>query len=100
MQLQRQKIEKALAKKGFVRKNSHHRYFHLVVEGKDTGIFTYTSHGTAYQTYKESLLRSMKVQLKLASLGQLKDLIDCPISSGQYVELLARKGVLTKRRKK
>ncbi len=100
MQLKRQKIEKALARKGFVKEDTHHRYFRLVIEGKDTGVYTFTSRGTEYQTYQEPLLRRMKDQLKLDSLNQLRDLIDCPMDAKQYVELLNQKDMLGKRRKK
>lgn len=100
MQLKRRTIERGLAKKGFVRKDTHHRYFHLILNGKDTGVYTYTSHGTRHQTYPEGLLRRMKDQLKLDSLRQLEDLINCPMTAEQYAELLAQKGLVGKRRKK
>ena len=100
MQLKRQEIEKGLVRKGFVREDTHHRYFRLLLKGKDTGVYTYTSHGTKYQTYKEPLLRRMKDQLKLNSLRQLKDLVDCPMNTDQYVKLLTQKGIFGKRRKK
>ena len=41
----KKKVESTLKKKGFKKENSHHKYFRLFVDDKDTGIFTKTSHG-------------------------------------------------------
>jgi hypothetical protein len=94
MQLDRSRIENALAGKGFVREDTHHRYFYHEHQGKRTGIHTYTSHGSAFKTYGDPLLRSMRHQLRLDSVAQLADLVNCPMSRDGYNEHLRGKGLL------
>jgi len=92
MQLDRREIESSLARKGFVGdRSSHHRYFHHQCDGKRTGIYTYISHGPSYKVYGDALLSEMKKQLRLDAVGQLVDLVKCPMSAEQYNAVLRKK---------
>ena len=92
MPVERRKIERGLLKKGFVKgKSPHHRYFHHEVDGKRTGIYTYTSHGI--REYGAELLRSVRRQLKLDTGPQLLDFIECPMSAAAYNAHLREKGI-------
>jgi len=95
MQLDRVAIESALPRKGFAEdRTRHHRYFHHEYGAKRTGIYTYTSHGSAYKTYGDPLLRSMRQQLRLDTVAQLADLVNCPMSENGYNAHLKGKGLL------
>ena len=95
MQLDRVAIESALPRKGFAEDRAgHHRYFHHEYGGKRTGIYTYTSHGSAYKAYGDPLLRSMRQQLRLDTMAQLADLVNCPMSRDGYNAHLKGKGLL------
>lgn len=95
MQLERRDIKKGLSNKGFVEAESHHTYFHHEYGGKQTGIYTYLSHGAAYKTYQKALLSNMKRQLKLDSIRQVVDLCQCPMSHDEYNDILRAKGFIT-----
>ncbi len=94
MQFDRRSIESALAAKGFVREDTHHRYFYHEHQGRRTGVHTYTSHGSGFKTYGDPLLRSMRQQLRLETVAQLADLVSCPMSRDDYNEHLRGKGLL------
>ena len=86
-------IESGLKKKGFkLDVSPHHRYLHHIIEGKTTGVSTYTSHGI--KEYNSYLLDKIKKQLKLDSISQLSNLLNCPMSSEKYVEHLRSKEVI------
>lgn len=93
-QVSRDQIEHALPRKGFVRKDGSHRYFHFLHKGRDTGIFTYTSHGSQYKAYGDSLLKLMRKQLRLDTMGETRDLLECPMDESQYAQKLKTKGLL------
>jgi len=93
-QIDRRKIENNLLLKGFIRDDSHHRYFHHEYNGKRTGIYTFTSHGSEYKTYGLSLLKKMKIQLKLDRIQDVCDLFNCPLSGEDYNQKLIDKGIL------
>ena len=94
MQIDRSDIESSLVGKGFVKEDTHHRYFHHEMEGKRTGISTYTSHGSHYKTYGDNLLTQIKKQLRLDTLTQVADLFKCPMTGADYNESLKKKGLL------
>ena len=94
MPVERKKIEKSLPRKGFVRQDGDHRYFHHEYHGRRTGLCTYTSHGSGYKTYDDSLLKPMKQQLRLDTLQQVRDLFQCPMSGEEYAAILHRKGLI------
>jgi hypothetical protein len=69
LQIDRSEIEASLAAKGFIKEDSHHRYFYHEVEGKRSGVFTYTSHGSHYKTIGDNLLETgTLVQMQLIRL--------------------------------
>ncbi len=80
--------------KGFVKEDSHHRYFYHEVKGKRTGISTHTSHGSDYKTYGDNLLRLIKKQLRLDALSQVVDLLKCPMTGDDYNGILKKKDLL------
>jgi hypothetical protein len=95
MPVDRRMIEKSLPKKGFVEdEQAKHRYFHHEIDGKRTGFYTFVSRGSGYKTIDDSLFKCMKQQLGLDSSGQVRDLLQCPISGAEYVRLLKAKGRL------
>jgi hypothetical protein len=94
MQIPRDTIESSLPKKGFVKEDSHHRYFHHEYKGKITGAYAYTSHGSKYKTYPEPLLKQMKKPLFLDRVKDVKDLFLCPIDGDDYNQILREKGLI------
>jgi len=81
------KIEQSLTSKGFVLDDTHHRYFHLEINGEKQHIFTYFSHGQNELGAK--LLAMMAKQLKLKK-KELDDLINCPLSKEDYIQILRK----------
>ena len=95
MPIERKTVERSLRQKGFVAaEHSKHRYFHHMVGGKQTGMWTFVSRGTTYRTIGDSLLGSMKRQLGLDSTRQVHDLLECPMSGDQYNSHLFVKGLI------
>lgn len=93
-QIPRDTIESGLRQKGFVKSNSEHRLYHFSLNGRLTHIRTMISHGSKYKVYGDILLGLMKIQLKLDTVPQLRDLVTCPLSTEGYIEILRRKGEL------
>ena len=94
MPIDRRLIESNLVKKGFVEEDTDHKYFYHEYNGKRTGIYTYTSHGSGYKTYDDSLISMIKKQLKLDTNSQVKDLLQCPMTSEEYIRILTKKNYL------
>jgi len=95
MQLDRSDIISVLPSKGFKKKEKRkHTYFYHVYNGKESGITTFVSRGTKYKSYGNELLGVMKKQLKLSTLPQLKDLIECPMTTDKYNKILKESGFL------
>lgn len=82
-------VAAGLSKKGFAARNSHHTFFHLYVDGKKRAVYTKISHGT--REIDDKLLGMMARQVGL-SKRDFHDLIDCPLSSDDYVKLLRAAG--------
>jgi hypothetical protein len=92
--LKRDDVESSLARKGFTEEaGKDHRYFRLLHQGKDTGIYTKTSRGTGYKALGDGLVSSMAKQLKLQT-KEFVQLVDCSLSAEDYLALLAKKGEL------
>ncbi len=89
--LERDDVEAALKRKGFVQDDRDHRYFKLFVGGKYTAIFTKTSTGKKYKTLGDNLVSHMARQVKLTG-KQFKALVDCSLSAADYVLLLQQRG--------
>lgn len=95
MPIKRAQIERALKSKGFVQDDSsHHRYFHHEVKGRRTGAYAYTSRGTSYSDYSDSLIGRMKHTLKLDSTKEAIALLDCTMTADGYNSILQKKGLL------
>jgi len=94
MPIDKRQIESSLLSKGFIREDTHHRYFYHEINGKRTGISTYTSHGSKPKEYDDNLLKMMKKQMKLDSIGQVRDLLLCPMSGNDYNQKLKDKGII------
>ena len=94
MQVDKKTIESHLSQKGFVKEDTHHKYFYHECDGIQTGAYTYTSHGSKYKTYGRELLGMMKKQLKLDTTQQVFDLVTCPMSEDAYNEILKKKGFI------
>ena len=95
MQIERRTIEANLPTKGFIVKDTHHKYFYHEYNGKRTGVYTYTSRGNHYKSYGVSLIKMMKKFLFLDSNRQVADLCNCPISKDDYNQILRNKGKIS-----
>lgn len=95
MRVDRKEAEKGLSKKGFVRNDSRsHVFYNCYYEGKDTGIATCISHGRKHADIGPDIVNSMRKQLKLDKIQDVKDLLNCPMSKEQYFDILKQKGFL------
>ena len=94
-QISRDTIESTLQKKGFISDpaKQSHKYFMHEYNGKRTGAYTYTSHGSNYKVYGDTLLVPMRKQLRLDTLREVRDLLLCPMDADTYNKKLIRKGV-------
>ncbi len=93
MQIDRKTIESSLRKKGFVEEGGSHKYFYHEVNNKRTGAYAYTSRGSCYKTYGDSLIKVMKKELRLDTLDQAKRLLACPMDGEEYNSILQKKGL-------
>lgn len=90
-------VRKSLKKKGFIETNGkHHVYLHHSHAGKETGPYTYVSYGKDSSDVDSSLLGQMKKQLGLGSQRDVENLVNCPMSSDQYIAYLKKTGVIIK----
>ena len=95
-QVPRDTIESSLQKKGFALDpdRSSHKYFYHEYEGKKTGAYAYTSHGSGYKTYGDELLKRLRRLLKLDTLKDVKDLLLCPMDANTYNAKLKENGTI------
>lgn len=87
---------RALKKKGFEdRGGRKHRRLVLYVDGKITSVQTQVSRGSEWTLSRRSpVFKQIREQLRLQTNAQLEDLVQCPMSGADYVELLRASGVL------
>lgn len=90
--LKTKEIESALLQKGFREKYTHHKVYWLYDGERQTGVKTRISHGGS--EYGDNLLAKMRQQLGLDTKAQLFDLVNCPLSRQDYLDLLVKKGVV------
>lgn len=86
------KVSSSLKKKGFKeeREGKHiNYYFHH--NGKDTGIRTWISHGD--KEIRDHLIACMVKQTKLDK-AQFLDLVNCPMTEEQYIEILKKQKLI------
>lgn len=86
MRIKTRRISSSLQNKGFKAIESDHTYYWFFLDGIRTHIKTKISHGES--EYGDHLLSAMRKQLKLNSKLELMDLINCPMSQENYIELL------------
>ncbi|MBM3300296.1 MAG: type II toxin-antitoxin system HicA family toxin [Deltaproteobacteria bacterium] len=95
MKVDGRQAEKSLQNKGFQRDASHdHVYFFHRFKGKETGIKNYVSHSAKYTDIGPDNLKSMMRQLRLQTLQQVRDLLECPMTEDDYNGFLRRLGLL------
>ncbi|MEI7449586.1 MAG: hypothetical protein WCJ75_08165 [Desulfomonile sp.] len=95
MKVDRKMAEKSLKAKGFRRDPSHdHVYFFHVFDGKETGIKTYFSHSANYKDIGPDNLTSMMKQLKLKTIKEARELLECTMSGDDYNSFLKNLGYL------
>ncbi|MDD9963097.1 MAG: hypothetical protein OXU70_13500 [Gammaproteobacteria bacterium] len=84
----RRKVENALVRKGFRRKEGHHSFFHYHTEaGEKTPVWTKTSHGRSGADIHERLFKRMADQCGLTA-DEFGDLVECPMSRTDYEQRL------------
>jgi hypothetical protein len=89
----RDKIERSLAGKGFVKDQRDHRYWYFFYKGKRTRIRTKISTGTGYKDYGIDLLDKIKSQLFL-NFRELEALLTCPMDVHRYTQLMLERKVI------
>ena len=84
------KAKKALRSKGFIRNPDHHEfYFHRDSMGQKTGPYTYFSEGGKKTDYiGPGLLKRIQKELRLGTIQEVADLLNCPMDEEQYITLL------------
>ena len=94
--IDRQQVERALREKGFVsvERGRDHRFYYFHHKGKKTLAKTKVSTGSAYKQYDDSLFRLMRNGLQLDKTRQVRDLLECPLSESDYVDILVKRGCL------
>jgi len=90
----RRKIIRALSKKGFIviEKKRHLFLIFVDAKGHQTDIRTFISRGSSYKDYSLPLLKAVKDELKLKTLQELEDFLNCPLSEEDYRALLISRG--------
>lgn len=89
--LKTRKIKTSLKKKGFKEGNGDHKYYFLYINDRKTSIFTKISHGEG--EINDFLIKQMSKQTRLEK-NEFLDLINCPLSYEEYIELLKQRGHL------
>lgn len=92
MVLNKNKVYKNLKKKGFVDSESRskdHKYLDYIHEGKLIA-WTKVSHGGS-KDVNDHLIKSMSKQC-LLSKEQFADLVNCPLSKEEYLQILIDNG--------
>jgi len=81
-------VENALQRKGFVISQSDHRRFVFHTrDGKKTGVWTKTSHGSSHREISSSNLGKMAKQCRL-SATDFERLVDCPLEREAYESMI------------
>lgn len=85
---------KALRKKGFRKEEGgSHSKFHYYHDGKKTGVFTIVSRGSGNSEIDNSLVSSIKHQLKLKK-DEFMKFVECPLKKEDYQQILTEKGLI------
>jgi hypothetical protein len=75
-------------------KSGHHPYYYFYRDGKKTRFYTFISHGKPNDDVGDNNVRSMKMQLGLGTMQQVRDLVECRMSKEGYETALIGSGVL------
>lgn len=87
-------VAENLLRKGFRQRNGGDKYYHLFVDGLKTPVFTFVSHGE--KEIHDGLLGQMAKQTRLVK-REFLELVDCPLTEEQYVQLLRERGHIPKK---
>ena len=89
-------VTRNLPTKGFaVDPQSHHPYLYFYRDGRKTRFYTYVSHGKSNEDVGDDIVRSMKLQLGLSTMKQVRELVECTMGSAQYIDALVSGGKLS-----
>lgn len=92
MPKEKDKVEKALLKKGFQGKEGDHHFFiYYTLQGKKSSVRTKTSHTPKMKELDDGILAQMAKQCRL-NKQEFMDLVDCPMSREEYETRLIQKG--------
>ena len=78
--------DKLVSKFGFTQDNRDHTYYVCALDGK-TVAYTYVSHGPN-STVSEKIAFRMMREMRLQTLRQFRDAIDCPLTREDYYDHL------------
>lgn len=70
-----------------------HEKLRLIVNGKRTGISIPISRGSKIKEYGGDLINIIKRELRLETNKQVVDLVECPLSFQDYINILIRDGI-------
>jgi hypothetical protein len=88
-------VTRNLSTKGFAQDPSaHHPYLYFYRNGKRTRFYTYTSHGKSGDDVGDDIVHSMKRQLGLGTMKQVRQLVECTMDQAQYLNALIQLGSL------
>ena len=94
MSLDRRKVEASLQAKGFKKVEGDHSFFIFYDKtGKESPVWTKTSHGTSSKELGDMLVSKMAKQCRLAT-KEFKDLVNCPLSREDYEGKLVEAGAI------
>lgn len=89
-------LVKGLQNKGFEHTSTGrqpHEKLRLFIEGKKTGISVPISRSKKIKEYGSDLINIVKRELKLETNKQVVDLVECPLSYQDYIDILNRNGI-------
>ena len=88
-------VSRNLPQKGFVEDRSgHHPYYYFYRDGKRTRFYTFISHGKPNDDVGDNNVRSMKQQLGLGTMQQVRELVECRMDKDGYEVALISSGML------
>jgi len=88
-------IDMGLCRKGFVKDDrNHHHYIYETINGEKSTVKTMISHSSRGSSdIADKLIAAMARECKL-SIANFKKLVKCPLSRGEYEEILRNAGYL------
>jgi predicted RNA binding protein YcfA (HicA-like mRNA interferase family) len=82
----------ALLRKGFVKRQGDHAYYHFKYRDLDVGVSTKISHGE--KEIGLGLIKRMRAQMRLEANADFARFVECPLTFNEYVTILKRIGIL------